>query len=109
MKDPDDRWCHDTKKIKRIVVDHFKALFTAGFMHDLNINSLGGAFLSLTDDQKDHLTKEFTPEDICMALKNIRPFKAPGPDSFHAVFFQRFWHLVREEVSETVLKVMKGW
>lgn len=32
----------------------------------------------------------------------MKPFKAPGPDGFHARFFQRFWPLVSRSVTEAV-------
>ena len=43
------------------------------------------------------LTKEVTE-----AVFQIRMYKAPGPDGFSGVFFQKYWNIVKGEVIEDV-------
>ncbi|KAK3225196.1 hypothetical protein Dsin_005058 [Dipteronia sinensis] len=50
--------------------------------------------------------KPFTCDEIKCAVFDMGPAKAPGPDGFHAVFFQKFWDIVRTKVSHTCLKVL---
>ena len=40
------------------------------------------------------LTKEFTRQEVDLALKDMAPLKAPGPDGMPPLFFQSFWHLI---------------
>lgn len=43
-----------------------------------------------------------------MAVKQMAPLKAPGVDGFHAIFFQKYWHIVGLEVSQFCLAVLNG-
>jgi len=49
------------------------------------------------------LTEVFTPEEVNQALAQMHPLKSPGPDGFGGCFFQNHWHVVGEEVRQTVL------
>ena len=42
------------------------------------------------------------------ALKAMDLFKTPGPDGYQAFFFQEYWHIVKEEVCNIVLNVLRG-
>lgn len=43
-----------------------------------------------------------------MALQQMHPCKAPRPDDMHAVFYQRFWNIVGDEVADFVLNILHG-
>ena len=46
-------------------------------------------------------------EEIKAALWSMKAFKAPGPDSFYARFFQRFWLIVGDSVVKEIQKIFK--
>ena len=52
------------------------------------------------------LTKVFTRQEVDIALKEMAPLKAPGPDSMPPLFFQSFWHLIGDDVSKAVLNCL---
>jgi len=108
LRDSTDDWQHDPGTVKGMVIDFFKNLFSeeAGSYPEESLRTIG--FPSLSSYWSQELARPFTPEDIRIALKGMHPHKAPGPDGFHALFFQRYWHLVGEEVSNTVLNVLGG-
>ncbi|KAA3482707.1 reverse transcriptase [Gossypium australe] len=58
---------------------------------------------SISPEINDSLQTAFTEEDVLVALKGMRPTKAPRPDGFPALFFQRYWHIVGREVSDFIV------
>ena len=52
----------------------------------------------VTEDMKVVLSSEFTADEVRVALFQMGPTKAPGPDSMNALFYQKFWHIVGDDV-----------
>nr|XP_060615874.1 uncharacterized protein LOC132765615 [Anolis sagrei ordinatus] len=44
----------------------------------------------ISDQDRDHLNKEITEEEIRKAIKKQKPSKAPGPDGFTATYYKTF-------------------
>ena len=49
------------------------------------------------------LSKPYSTKEVKAALFQMGPTKAPGPDSMNALFYQKFWHIIGNEVIEAVL------
>lgn len=45
---------------------------------------------------------------MLLALKDMQPYKAPGPDGFQPIFYQKFWDLVKPNVTTLVADVLQG-
>jgi hypothetical protein len=61
--------------------------------------------VKLSELMNNMLDAPFDSVDVKMALFEMCPTKAPGPDGFPAHFFQRNWDLCGEEVTRSVLRV----
>ena len=60
----------------------------------------------MTDDTNESLIREFTNEEVVAALKQIHPNKAPRPDGMSVVFFQKYWSIVGNNVTNMVINVL---
>ncbi|KAA3469841.1 reverse transcriptase [Gossypium australe] len=91
----------------KVATDYFEKLFSAseaGF--DKHI--FGLVEKRVTASMNESLTKQFTEEDICNAVKTMPSLKAPGVDGFVATFFQRYWHIVGPDISGYCLDILNG-
>jgi hypothetical protein len=71
--------------------------FEALYKQDLDVDPsslLDCIVPAVTEDINNHLTTNFTDEEISDALFQIGPHKAPGPNGLPARFFQRNWALL---------------
>jgi hypothetical protein len=64
--------------------------------------------VSVTAEMNAKLVAPFEEKEVKTALFQMFPTKAPSPDGFPTHFFQRNWELYGEEVTNYVLRVLRG-
>lgn len=52
------------------------------------------------------LANKYTAKEILGALRSMGPTKAPGIHGFPTLFFQQFWHIMGDEVTDFYLRVL---
>ena len=57
----------------------------------------------MTSDMQQILSSDFTAEEIKIAIFQMGPTKALEPDGMNALFYQKFWHIVGDNVVSAVL------
>jgi hypothetical protein len=101
LKDDEGVWHDVPMDMERMATSYFQQLFTK----DPSLNSETLVNLTrekITTEMNDSLCKDFSDEEIGVALFQIGPLKALGVDSFPARFFQRNWGTMKTEVINAV-------
>ncbi|KAL5794824.1 hypothetical protein ACOSP7_003418 [Xanthoceras sorbifolium] len=92
-----------------VVLDYFSDLFRSIQPSSSDLSAASSFIESKVNAQMaGRLGKAFTRAEVRSAVFEMGPNKAPGPDGFHALFFQKFWNVVGEDVSSVCLKVLNG-
>ncbi|GFS35299.1 hypothetical protein Acr_00g0038960 [Actinidia rufa] len=56
----------------------------------------------VTDEMNANIIAQFTEKEVRDALFQMHCTKSPGPDGKHAIFFQRFWHIVSSDIMDPI-------
>ena len=108
LQDENEEWIEDPASLRDLVVNHFKRLFTEDDT-EYSGSQLGTwDFPVLSADDVRELVRPFSKDDVLLALQSMHPYRAPGPDGFQAIFFQKQWHIVGDDICSTVLRVLGG-
>ena len=107
MMDADGVWQEDEGKIEEIVVDYYNSLFKSNDPSEFT-TILEAVTHKVSSDMNQNLTRDFIAMEVKMALKQMYPLKAPGPDGMPPLFFQHFWPKIGEEVTATVLDFLNS-
>ena len=62
----------------------------------------------VTLEMQEVLSSEFSAEEVKAALFQMGPTKAPGPDGMNTLFYQKFWHVVSNNVVNAVLDFLNS-
>ncbi|XP_050211436.1 uncharacterized protein LOC126661625 [Mercurialis annua] len=103
LKDDEGNW-QEGVGLQKVITDYFSNLFSMS--HPSNqeqvVNSINSG---LSMNQVDMLNRPIIEEEIRLALRQMGPTKAPGPDGMPAIFYNSYWHIVGEDVVSCVLDV----
>jgi exonuclease III len=102
LKNSEGSWCHSTPDIKNLIRNHFVKIYTSEEISPPISTSNPNLFSSLSDNTCSLLTTPPTRADIEAAIRSFKPLKAPGPDGFHPIFFQKFWNVIGDSITDYI-------
>lgn len=65
-------------------------------------------FPELSSRDWDSLSKPYSKIEIDEVVTQMHPMKAPSPDGFQALFYQKNWDLIANNVYSLVLEALSG-
>ena len=108
LKDSVRNWTQSPLEIKAIISTHFTTLYTSDTnIVPLLLPSLDN-FTSFEANDHDVLNAMMTNLDIKNAILSFKPYKAPCPDGFQSISFQRFWNIVGPSVIPYVKEIFQS-
>ncbi|KAA3462273.1 reverse transcriptase [Gossypium australe] len=101
------RETEDIQEMAEIARYYFQNLFEAGEKGHYE-HLLSGIERCISEEDNQRLTMQYTKEKVWEALTGMGPTKASGEDRFPALFFQKCWHIIGEEVTLFCLQHLNG-
>lgn len=86
--------------LEETMVGYFQELFTSS---GTDWSEVTGCITSLvTQEQNEKLMAPVEVKEVKQALFHMHPDKSPGPDGMSPGFYQKFWHIVGDDIVKVV-------
>ncbi|GAU35043.1 hypothetical protein TSUD_30090 [Trifolium subterraneum] len=105
IKDSMDNSHYDQEEIQSIFISHFQQLFTSQTTTNV-AETVQVVHNRLDQEMHDFLKKDFTTEEVFLAIKDMKSLAAPGPDGLPARFYHTYWDIVGKDITKEVLQVL---
>ena len=102
IRDEAGVWRNRQEEIGEVMVNYFKSLFTAS-EGIVSTGALDCVPTLIDEEMNGDLCREFEASEVAIALKQMAPLKAPGPDGMSPLFYQHFWSTVNQDVTSSIL------
>ncbi|CAL1410909.1 unnamed protein product [Linum trigynum] len=94
-------------RVAACLVAYYKQLYLAGPQRQ-GSQIIEAIPRKVTEEMNEGLLKPFTREEIWAALKQMGPLKAPGVDGMPALFFQKNWEVIGDDVTRELQGYLEG-
>ena len=102
LHDANGNWCTHQQQINDTIVDCYIDLFTTSRSEHLEevVDIIPKVVKA---EMNADLTGDFIAMEVEVALKQMAPLKAPGRDGMPPLFYQNYWILLGNNVTQSVL------
>ena len=102
MRDEEGSWKTNLEDITKILVSYYQSLFNSvGQMDSSRVWECVPRVI--IDEMNALLSRKFEVHEVELALQQMAPFKAPGPNGMPSLFYQHFWETVSHDVTFSIL------
>jgi len=107
LKKADGQCTENEAEMGAMASEFYKTLYSSEGTTDMD-QVLNTVPVKVTPAMNEGLVAPFGKEEVKVALFQMFPTKAPGQDGMPAHFFQHYWDLCGDEVTEVVLRILRG-
>lgn len=90
-------WEENPNEIKNILVAAFTKRFKSETVIGRNMDLISLSH-QLKEEEIESLLAPITNEEIKQVVLNLNPHKVPGSDGFGPIFYQKYWHIIGNEI-----------
>ena len=90
-----------------MLIDFYAGIFTTSSPHNLD-GVLDGVQEVVTSEMNTTLTAPYKAEEVEIAIKDMAPLKAPGPNGMPSFFYQTYWSEVGMDITQAVLSCLNS-
>ena len=102
IKDKENNWAEEIDDIAGVAINYFENMFkTMGC--DQMEDCIAVVQHKVTPHMVEILSSEYNADEVQITLFQMGPMKSLGPDGMNALFYQKFWHIVGDDVTNVVL------
>ena len=95
------------ENVSTLIVEYYQLLFTSSNPSDIK-EVMQHTNRRVDDTMNAELISEFIKAEVEVALKQMAPLKAPGPDGMLLIFFQHYWNSIGDDVVKAVLSCLNS-
>lgn len=107
IENDEGRFVEGEVEVDRVALEYFASLFsTQGVSHEDVV--LAGIGECIDDDIRARLDQPFTREEIFAALQSMSPLKASREYGLGAIFYQRFWPILGDDIADFCTALIQG-
>ena len=107
IRDKDNIWVEENEAIAGVAVSYFETMFMTEGCDQLE-DCIAAVQHRVAPHMIKILSSDYTADEVKSALFQMGPTKAPGPDGMNALFYQKFWHIVGDDVTNAVLNFLNS-
>ena len=105
LRNESGEWCEGDDQVADLFCEYFRGLFSTSNPSHIE-EVLATIPQVVSDSMNSDLMKNFSRQEVDVALKSMAPLKAPGPDGMPPIFFQHYWDSIGDDVSCAVLSYL---
>lgn len=102
IKDGDGEWVEGQEGITEAILKHYGEVYNSDPC-PVGIEFFQHMPVLVSPEMNDTLLLPFSDLDVKFAVDSLGASKAPGPDGFNGLFYQKNWESIKKEVCSAVL------
>ncbi|MCH83857.1 hypothetical protein A2U01_0004683 [Trifolium medium] len=107
IEDQQGRSWLDEENIQRIFLRYFEDIFTSSNPTNTH-NVIDVVHNCINAHMSEILNRPFSAEEVYKAMQQLKSTAALGPDGLNAGFYQRFWDIIGQDITDYVLSILNN-